>query len=126
MSKAWHRIGEDRLNMEAMTHRRRLEIAAEKWSPFRPHRGLDTLDLFLDTMLSRRTWKACPIDCTRALGNICWNGSQTCHPKGKTYRDAQLGDLARSVAVNHMMEHGAVCRSEPAGEKRGEGETTTR
>jgi hypothetical protein len=35
------------------THRRRVEIAAEKRSPFRPHRGLTTSDLFLDTMLTR-------------------------------------------------------------------------
>jgi hypothetical protein len=38
--------------MEIMTHRRRAEIAAEEQSPFRPHRGLAALDLFLDTMLT--------------------------------------------------------------------------
>jgi hypothetical protein len=40
--------------MEAMTHRRRAEIAAEERSPFRPHRGLAAPDLFLDTMLARQ------------------------------------------------------------------------
>jgi hypothetical protein len=87
MSKAWHRIGEDRPNMEATTHRRQVEIAAKKRSPFRPHRDLAAPDLFLDTMLSWRTWKACPIDCMETLGNIYGNGFQTCHLKGKTYRD---------------------------------------
>jgi hypothetical protein len=91
MSKACHRIGEDRSNMEATTHHRRAEIATEKRSPFRPHRGLAAPDLFLDTMLSRRTWKACPIDCTKV----------------------------------HVPEHEVTCRSEPTGEKRGEGETAT-
>jgi hypothetical protein len=38
--------------MEAMTHRRRTEIAAEERSPFRPHRGLAAPELFLDTMLT--------------------------------------------------------------------------
>jgi hypothetical protein len=37
--------------METTTHHRRAEIATEKRSPFSPHRGLATLDLFLDTML---------------------------------------------------------------------------
>jgi hypothetical protein len=39
-----------------MTHRRRAKIAAEKQSPFMPHRGLAALDLFLDTMLNWKTW----------------------------------------------------------------------
>jgi hypothetical protein len=39
--------------MEATTHRRRAEIVVEERSPFRPHRGLAVLDLFLDTMLTR-------------------------------------------------------------------------
>jgi hypothetical protein len=43
--------------MEIMTHYRLVEIAIEKRSPFRPHRGLAALDLFLDTMLNRRTWE---------------------------------------------------------------------
>jgi hypothetical protein len=34
-------------------------------------------------------------------------------------------ELARPVAVDHVSEHLVVCRSEPAGEKRGEGETAT-
>jgi hypothetical protein len=38
-------------------------------------------------------------------------------PKGKTYRDAQLGELVHSVVVEHEL----VCGSEPAWE-RGEGE----
>jgi hypothetical protein len=36
---------------------------------FGPYRGLATPDLFLDTMLDRRTREACSIDCTEALGN---------------------------------------------------------
>jgi hypothetical protein len=35
-----------------MTHRQRAEIAVEKRSPFKPHRGLAAPDLFLDTMLT--------------------------------------------------------------------------
>jgi hypothetical protein len=38
--------------MEATTHRRRAEIAAEERSSFRTHRGLAAPDLFLDTMLT--------------------------------------------------------------------------
>jgi hypothetical protein len=76
-------------------------------------------------MLDRRTWEACPIDCTESLGNIYENRSQTCHPKDKTYRDAQLGELTHSVTADHMLEHGVVCRSEHVGEKCGEGETAT-
>jgi hypothetical protein len=34
-----------------MTHHRGAEIATEEQSPFKPHRGLAALDLFLDTML---------------------------------------------------------------------------
>jgi hypothetical protein len=109
--------------METTTHRLRAEIAAEKRSPFRPHRGLATLDLFLNTMLNQRTWEACPIDCTEDLGNIYGNGSQTYHPKGKTYRDAQLGQLVHSITVEHMQEHEVVCGSEATGEKCREDET---
>jgi hypothetical protein len=36
--------------MKTTTHRRRAETAAEKRSPFRSHRGLPALNLFLDTM----------------------------------------------------------------------------
>jgi hypothetical protein len=46
---------------------------------------------------------------------------QTCHPKGKTYRDPQLGELIHSVAVEQLTEHELACGSEPAWE-RGEGE----
>jgi hypothetical protein len=79
--------------METMTHRWRAEIAAEKQSSFRSHRGLAAPDLFLDTMLDQGTRETHPIDCTESLGNIYKNVFQTCHPKGKTYRDAQLEDL---------------------------------
>jgi hypothetical protein len=48
---------------------------------------------------------------------------ETYHPKGKTYRDAQLGELVHSIAVEHASEHEVICRSELAGEKSGEGET---
>jgi hypothetical protein len=58
-----------------MTHHRRAEIAAEKRSLFRPHRGLAAPDLFLDTMLDRRIWEACSIDYMEGLGNIYRNGS---------------------------------------------------
>jgi hypothetical protein len=106
-----------------MTYRRRAEIAAEKRSQFRPHRGLTAPDLFLDTMLDRRTWEACPIDCTEGLGNIYGNGSQTCRPNGKIYRYAQLGELVHSVVVKHTPEHEVICGSKSAGEKHKEGET---
>jgi hypothetical protein len=46
---------------------------------------------------------------------------QTCHPKGKTYSDAQLGELVHSVAVEQLPEHELACGSEPAWEH-GEGE----
>jgi hypothetical protein len=59
----------------------------------------------------------------KTLGNIYRNGSQACYPKGKTYRDAQLGELVHSIAVDHMPEHEVACLSEPVGEKCGEGET---
>jgi hypothetical protein len=49
---------------------------------------------------------------------------QTCHPKGKTYRDAQLGGIVHSVAVEQLPEHELVCESEPTWE-RGEGEAVT-
>jgi hypothetical protein len=96
---------------------------AKKWSPFRPHRGLVAPDLFLDTMLYRRTWVACPIDCTEALDNTYGNRSQTCHPKGKTYIDAQLEELVHFIMVEYVPEHEVICGSEPAGEKCREGET---
>jgi hypothetical protein len=61
----------------------------------------------------------------KALGNIYGNGSQTYRPKGKTYRDAQLGELVHSVIVKHALKHEVIYRSEPVGEKCREGETTT-
>jgi hypothetical protein len=45
--------------METTIHRRRAEVTAEKSIPFRPHRGLAAPDLFLYTMLDRRTWETC-------------------------------------------------------------------
>jgi hypothetical protein len=76
-------------------------------------------------MLDLRTWEACLIDCTEGLDNIYENRSQTCRPKGKTYRYAQLGEFVHAVAVEHALEHEVACRCEPTGEKRGEGETAT-
>jgi hypothetical protein len=37
-----------------------------------------------------------------------------CHPKGKTYRDAQLGELVHSTVVEQLPEHELACGSEPA------------
>jgi hypothetical protein len=71
-------------------------------------------------MLNRRTWEACPIDYTEALGNIYGNGSQTYHLKGKTYINALLGEFVHSVTVEHVWVHESVCGSEPAWEKYGE------
>jgi hypothetical protein len=102
---------------ETTTHHRQAEITVEKRSPFIPHRGLAAPDLFLDTMLNRRTWEACLIDCMKGLGNIYENGSQTCHPKGKTYRYAQLGELVHSITVEHAPEHEVIYESKPVGEK---------
>jgi hypothetical protein len=76
-------------------------------------------------MLDQRTWEACPIDCTKSLGNIYGNGSQIYHLKGKIYRYAQLGERVHSVVVEHTPEHEVVCRSKPTGEKREECETAT-
>jgi hypothetical protein len=59
------------------------------------------------------------------LGKIYGNGYRACHPKGKTYRDAQLDELVHSIVVKHAPEQGIVCGREPAGEKCREGETAT-
>jgi hypothetical protein len=80
-------------------------IAAEKRSPFRPHRGLVVPDLFLDTMLDQRTRETHLIDCTETLGNIYGNRCQACRSKGKTYIDAQLGELVHSITIEHALEH---------------------
>jgi hypothetical protein len=56
------------------------------------------------------------------LGQHIRERIQTCHPKGKTYRDAQLRELVHSVAVEQLSEHELACGSKPAWE-RGEGET---
>jgi hypothetical protein len=37
-----------------------------------------------------------------------------CHPKGKTYRDAQLGELVHSAVVEQLPEHELACGSKPA------------
>jgi hypothetical protein len=55
------------------------------------------------------------------LGQHIREQIQTCHPKGKTYRDAQLGELVHSVVVEQLPEYELACESEPAWE-RGEGE----
>jgi hypothetical protein len=52
----------------------------------------------------------------RALDNIYGYGSQSCRPKGKTYKDAQLRELVHSVAVQQLPKHELICRSEPAWE----------
>jgi hypothetical protein len=88
------------------------------------HRALAASNLFLDTMLDRMIWEACPINCIEGLGNIYGNRSQTCRLTGKTYGYAQLEKLVHSIAVEHAPKHKIACESEPAGEKRGEGETT--
>jgi hypothetical protein len=49
--------------------------------------------------------------------------SQTCHPKGKTYRDAQLGEFIHSVAVEHALENEVIYKRKPAREKHREDET---
>jgi hypothetical protein len=46
---------------------------------------------------------------------------QTCHPKGKTYRDTQLREPVHSVVVEQLPEHKLAYGSEPSWE-RGEGE----
>jgi hypothetical protein len=74
-------------------------------------------------MLDRRTWETRLVDCTEFLGNIYENGSQTYRMKGKTYKDAYLGELVYYVTVDHAPEHEVICGSEPAGEKHGEDET---
>jgi hypothetical protein len=66
-------------------------------------------------MLDRRTWETCPIDCTEGLDNIYGNRSQTCHPKGKTYKYAQLGEPVHSIAVEHALKHEVIYRSKSVG-----------
>jgi hypothetical protein len=55
------------------------------------------------------------------LGNITRKRIQPYHPKGKSYQDAQLGELVHSVVVEQLPEHELICGSEPAWEH-GEGE----
>jgi hypothetical protein len=51
------------------------------------------------------------------LGQHIRERIQTCHPKGKTYKDAQLGEFVHSVAVEQLLEHELACGSEPAWER---------
>jgi hypothetical protein len=53
----------------------------------------------------------------RNLGQHIREQIQTYHPKGKTYRDAQLGEFVHSVAVEQLPEHELTCGSEPAWER---------
>jgi hypothetical protein len=56
------------------------------------------------------------------LGQHIRERIQTCHLKGKTYRDAQLREFVDSVVVEQLLEHELACGSEPAWERReGEG-----
>jgi hypothetical protein len=41
---------------------------------------------------------------------------QTCHPKGKTYTDAQLREFVHSVVVEQLPEHELISGSEPTWE----------
>jgi hypothetical protein len=43
---------------------------------------------------------------------------QTCHPKGKTYKDTQVGELVHSIVVEQLPEHELACGSESAWEHR--------
>jgi hypothetical protein len=73
--------------------------------------------------MDQRAWESCPIDCTEGMDNIYENGSQSYRPKGKTYIYAQLGELVRSVMVEHASEHEVIYGSKPVEEKHREGET---
>jgi hypothetical protein len=56
------------------------------------------------------------------LGQHIRGQIETCHLKGKTYKDAQLGELVHFIMVEQLPEHELACGSEPAW-KHGEGET---
>jgi hypothetical protein len=103
--------------MEATTHRWRAERAAEERSPFRPHRGLATPDLFLDTMLTGEHRRHARLNVWKPWVTYT-ERIQTCHPKGKTYRDAQLGELVHFTVVEQLPEHEVACGSEPAWERK--------
>jgi hypothetical protein len=60
-----------------------------------------------------------------SLDNIYGNGFQTCHLKGKAYREGEFRELVHFVAIEHTSEHKIICGSKPAGEKRGEGKTAS-
>jgi hypothetical protein len=51
---------------------------------------------------------------------------QTCRPKGKTYRDAPLGELVHFIMVEDSLKHDVVCGSKPAWEKHEEGKIATK
>jgi hypothetical protein len=55
------------------------------------------------------------------LGQHIREWIQTCHPKGKTYKDVQLEEFVHFIAVEQLLEHELACGSEPAWECR-EGE----
>jgi hypothetical protein len=57
------------------------------------------------------------------LGKIYRNRSQIYCSKGKSYRDAQLGELVHSITVEHVSKHEVVCGSKLAWEKHREGVT---
>jgi hypothetical protein len=106
-----------------MTHCQRAEIATEKWSLFRHHRGLAAPDLFLDIMLDRRTWEACLIDCMKGLRNIY--GTYPKHVARRVKLTYMLSwESFHSIVVEHEPEHKVICGSKPIGEKHEEGETT--
>jgi hypothetical protein len=50
------------------------------------------------------------------LGQHIRERIQTYHPKGKTYRDAQLGELVHSISIEQLPEYELACESEPAWE----------
>jgi hypothetical protein len=58
----------------------------------------------------------------KTLDNIYKNGSQTCCLKGKTYTDAQLGELVHSVVIEHTSEHEVIYGKEPTRGKHRESE----
>jgi hypothetical protein len=99
--------------MKTTTRRRRAETAAEKRSLLRPHRGLAAPGLFLDTMLTGEHGRHARLTVWKPW--VTYTGTDPdMSPEGKTYRDAQLGELVYSVAVEQLPEHELACGSEPA------------
>jgi hypothetical protein len=60
--------------VEAMTHRRRAEIAAEELVQASPR--FSRSGPISRHYANRRTWEACLIECMKTLGNIYGNGSR--------------------------------------------------